>query len=355
MRYTLRNAVRCLCALAFAATFAAAVTRGQSRDPRIITARAGGVNFVAGDVKVQNTGQSGWQRLTMKDDLKSGDLLKSGPGGRVEVLLNPGSYLRLGENSELEMADASLETLRLKLYKGSAVIEATGFDDMTLLISLDTPQTTAKIIRRGIYRFNVTPSNITEVVVEKGRALVGKDPATVVKGGKVARVGAGGVVELAKFDKKMRDALDLWSKERGVELAQMNRKLRMKETNALLASTDFSRLYGRFGSFAYGVWVFNAAAGCYTFLPFYYSWNSPYGGWYGNSWGYYPGCYGCGSRDNGNNWPTDTSSPGPKNYPSPPPNNPTPSASNPIPVSKGSSGGDGIFSPSSGGAGKSKP
>jgi len=42
----------------------------------------------------------------------------------------------------------------------------------------------------------------------------------------------------------------------------------------------------------FGLWTFNASFGCYTFLPFYYGWSSPYGHYYGSYlWpgGYYGG------------------------------------------------------------------
>ena len=338
MRNTPRHTASCLLALVFASACAAVTAQGQSRDLRIVKAVAGGVNFVSGDVKLQAPGRSGWQAITMKDDLKSGDIVKTGSDGRVEVLLNPGSYLRLGVNSEFELTDASLDKLRLKIYKGSAVVEATGYDDMLLAIAIDTPRTELKLVRRGIYRINVTPTGETEIAVQKGRALVGKEPAaTVVKSGKVARVDAGGV-EVAKLDKKNFDALDLWSKERAEELAKLNRRLKARETNALLANANFNRFYGRFG---HGVWVYDPVSRCYTFLPFFGSWTSPYGSGYGSYYPTYPCQYGgCNSSGRWNNDPwagNMPSSPSPKSY-DPPPSSSQPSYS--IPVSRGSGGGD---------------
>jgi hypothetical protein len=60
--------------------------------------------------------------------------------------------------------------------------------------------------------------------------------------------------------------------------------------------------HARMGDFSWngygygGFWFWNTAASCYTFLPFYSNWRSPYGFWYGR--GYYlvpfggPGAYG---------------------------------------------------------------
>lgn len=345
MNTTLRNSARGLLALVFAVTFAAHSAHSQSRDLRVIKAVAGGVNFVSGDVKLQTTAQSRWQPLTMKNDLKSGDLVRTGTDGRAELLLNPGSFLRLGFNSELELTDASLDTLRVKLNKGSAVIEAAGYDDMPLAIGVETPQTEIKIVRRGIYRINITPANETELAVKKGRAVVGKGSETIVKGDTVARVGASGVT-LAKLDKKNLDALDLWSKERAGELAKLNRNLRDRDARTMLASTYLDRFNSSFGRYGTsGVWVYNTRAGCYTFLPFYGSWNSGYGYSFAGFWPS-PSCYSCNSNGYWDNAGSSASSP--SSFPAPSrvytPN------SDPIPVSRSDSGGG---SPSPGG--KSKP
>jgi hypothetical protein len=262
----------------------AASVRAQAplRHDRILVARAGVVNFVAGAVEYNHEGETAWRALTDKDELKSGDVVKTGAGGRAEVLLNPGSYFRLGELSQFELADASLDDLRLKLNAGSAIVEATGYSKLDLAIRIETPQTRVVVVRTGIYRINVLASGVTEVAVWKGRALVG-EKAEVVKGGRVVRVGAGGEVLAAKLDKKTRDGFDLWSRERGKELAKVNEMLRREsqETVSLLNAFDFNdNFYG-------GVWAFSRVRGCYTFLPYVPTWRSPYGHSYG-SWYFNP-------------------------------------------------------------------
>ena len=46
----------------------------------------------------------------------NGDAVRTGLDGRVEMLLNPGSYMRVGENSEFELADNSLNNLEVRLW-----------------------------------------------------------------------------------------------------------------------------------------------------------------------------------------------------------------------------------------------
>jgi hypothetical protein len=63
-----------------------------------------------------------------------------------------------------------------------------------------------------------------------------------------------------------------------------------------------------------GVWFFNARSGCYTFLPFYYGWGSPYGGSYSTSI-YYPPAYTGGSNGPGYHPPAGGANGGSQPYP----------------------------------------
>lgn len=269
---------------------AAVAVPAQNREKYIISAKAGGVNAVSGQVMFQRKGEKGWQLLTAKDDLNSGDVVKTGSEGLVEVLLNPGTYLRLPENTEFELSDASLDSLNVKLFKGSAIIEAAGIDGSDTTIHFVTPQTSINIVRKGVYRINVLPAGQTEVIVRNGRALVGNE-ALKVKGGNKVLVGGGAPLVLAKYDKKNQDQFDLWSKERAQTLARANQKLSERAINGFFSSYsrgDWSNLYS---ASQYGIWFFNARLNCYTFLPFSLGWGSPYGYSYITSVYYGPRVY----------------------------------------------------------------
>lgn len=281
----------------------ALVDRQATRDSRLISAKAGGVNFIAGDVKTRRAGARDWLAVTVKDDLKDGDSVRTGADGRVEVLLNPGSYLRAGASTEFELTDASLDNLRVRVTRGSVFVEATGYDSLGLSIQISTPQTRVEIVRAGVYRIDVAQSGETVVAVQKGRALVGEGAgAQVVKGDKEARVAGAGAVEVAKFqkkDKKQRDELDQWSRERGKELAKINGALANRQTNSLLASYQgISDMFRADFPNSYGFWFWNTGRNCYTFLPFYTGWRSPYGYGYGSMFNYYDyyNCPGCPAR-----------------------------------------------------------
>jgi len=277
------------CALVLASLFCAAVViRAQNREKFVISAQAGGVNSVIGRVTVQSADRSHPELLTAQSDLKSGDIVDTGTTGRVEVLLNPGSYLRVAEGSRFALADTSLEHLKVNLIKGSAIVEATGTDGVNTEIDIKTPQHDLVIVKRGIYRVNVF-SNRTELLVLKGKAIVNGDQQSPVRGNQKIVLGAG-PPSVAKLNKNELDEFDSWSKNRAETLARANRRLPARDLNAFLASYD-DRWNRNLFTRPSGVWLFNAGAGCYTFLPFYFGWGSPYGPSYSSL--LYGGCYNC--------------------------------------------------------------
>src|SRR5256714_11043214 len=85
MKNILKASLRSFIALSFVSVFAVALAHAQNREEHFISARAGGVNFVAGDVRARREGESDWQRLSVKDELKGGDAVRTGADGRVEV------------------------------------------------------------------------------------------------------------------------------------------------------------------------------------------------------------------------------------------------------------------------------
>jgi hypothetical protein len=297
MKSAARNILQ-ISGLALGLIFSLAITaEAQNREKYIISAQAGGINYVIGNVTVQNLGAQRQRALALTDNLQTGDIVTTGAGGRVEVLLNPGSYMRVDENSEFELADASLDNLHVKLVRGKAVVEVLGAPGMELALGINTPQGETLIVRRGIYRFNVMPNATTEIVVRKGRLLYGNGTQTIVKDGQKVLLGNG--LQVAKVDKKDQDPIDLWSKERGETLARANRRL---ERNSLMEAFENYRGWADMSAWGQtsphlggaGLWVYNARTRSYCYLatgPT--SWSSPYGQSYTNGSGVYiPGVIG---------------------------------------------------------------
>ncbi len=254
----------------------------QNREKFVISAKAGGINAVTGQASVHSKGDSDWQQLTITDDLNAGDRVRTDQDGRVEILLNPGSYLRVGGNTEVELANNSLANLEVRLIKGTAIVEATGADGLELNINISTPHTKLAIVRQGLYRLNVVPGDTTELIVRKGRVIL-SDSQTKVKGGNkiIFSQTNVSVAKLTKEEKKRLEleGVDAWSKERAQTLAKANRKITDRMLNSAFASFR-DPFRDPFYSRGFGIWFYNTRVGCYTFIPFFYGWGSPYGSSY---------------------------------------------------------------------------
>jgi hypothetical protein len=251
---------------ALAAIFlAATLARAQERKPLsteeqsqyVVSAKAGVVNIVEGEVSFVRGGKA--DMLIGGDTLRAGDSVKTGRDGRTEILLNPGSYLRLSANSEFIFSDTRISLLELELTKGSAIIEASVIVDA---ITVVTPQGEFPLVNGGLYRFNVGENGSSEIIPRKGKLLAG---GVVVKEGKKATIGTGGAA-ITPFDKKVEDDFDLWSKERARVIVAANKKL---SNRALRRSTSLSM--------SGNAWIFNPFTGYYTFLPGFWGIASPYG------------------------------------------------------------------------------
>src|SRR5688500_15986988 len=106
-------------------------------DKYVISAKAGGVNFVEGAVGVvRKSGKSGV--LIKGDVLNVGDRVSTGTDGRAEILLNPGSFLRIGGNSAFEFKTTMLDDLRLSIDRGSAILEVFAAEEFK--VAVNTPR-----------------------------------------------------------------------------------------------------------------------------------------------------------------------------------------------------------------------
>ena len=277
----------------------------------MISAKAGGINAITGLASVTSRGEGDWQQLMITYDLEAGDRVRTANDGRVEILLNPGSYLRVGGNSEVELSNNALDNLEVRLIRGTAIVEATGIDGMDLNISISTPHTKLAIVRQGLYRLNVIPGDATELIVRKGRVILSDSHTKVKDGNKVIfSATAVSVAKLTKEEKKRlkEENLDVWSKQRAETLAKANSRI----TNRGVISASLpTETVIHFRVVSTGLWFYDSGSRCYTFLPFFYGLSSPYGNSYSTSF-YSPVWYpGRGYGDNqpragccGNNSPT---------------------------------------------------
>ena len=148
-------------------------------DKYVISAKAGGVNYVEGTVAVvRKTGTSGY--LMRRDEIQIGDRVSTGADGKAEILLNPGSYLRVGPNSAFEFISTSLDDVRIRVDSGSAIFEVYAADEFS--VAVITPKTMFDLIESGVYRIDVLPQGQARIEVWEGKAQTGSSSVIVKKG-----------------------------------------------------------------------------------------------------------------------------------------------------------------------------
>lgn len=245
-------------------------TIAQDASRYVVSAKAGGINYVSGDANIKRAARSDVSPASMKDSMESGDELRTGSQGRSEVLLNPGSYLRVEGNSTVQLTDASIESLRVDILAGRAIFEVAGKGDEFAPVAINAAGTSFTLRERGIYSFQILPNSTVLLRVYKGKISVrGND----VKDGREIVVGPAITTAAAKFDKDNVDDFSSWSSRRAESIAAVNRKLSDSSINSLYSSYG-SRSNGfRRG----GYWLWDPFYSTRTFLPFNSGWSSPYG------------------------------------------------------------------------------
>ncbi len=238
-----------------------------------ISARPGVVNYIEGDAFLD--GHSVSERALKATFLNANDTLSTDIG-KAEVLLTPGVFLRIGDNSQIRMISPSLTGTQVEVAKGETMIEAAGLvkDNNIQIIDHGASIT---IEKNGLYR--ITGDNPPTVAVLDGRA-------DVAYGEKKVELGRGRQVTIAeglreeKVDTKKEDDLYAWSNVRSEYEAAATYRV------AKAASVDSNYGYG--GWYGYGFdgglgpgWYWNNGFNSWAWLPGNAAFFSPFG------WGFY--------------------------------------------------------------------
>ena len=228
------------------------------------TALPGTLNYIEGQANM------GDQKLTTKSigsvELQPGQSLST-ETGKVEILLTPGSFLRIGDNSAVTMVSSSLTNTQADLTKGQATVEVAEIHRYNLL-RIGEDGTITRLQKNGLYAFDADHG---QVRVLKGQAFVQDGDQTVkVKGGHELDLNQTGELKAQKFNKKVFEDSDLYrfSDLRSEYLAEAN--------------VDAARKYYAGGSGWYGPgWYWDAPFWAYTWIPGDGMFYSPFG------WGFY--------------------------------------------------------------------
>ena len=220
---------------------------GAAFGQHVISARSGLIHYTEGDVFL------GDSRIEMKaaeyPEVKAGQHLRTADG-RAEVLLSPGVFLRLSENSEIAMESNQLSDTRVTVLNGSVLVEAGEINQGTSL-AVTVHGKVLEVRKRGVFRIDAdTPSRVRVfdgeiTVADPGRSVIVKEGRQVM---------LTSVPAIEKFQKQDTDSFHRWAGRRSGYLAMANMSAagHVRDNNV---------------PWQVGGWYFSPYFGMFTYIP----------------------------------------------------------------------------------------
>jgi hypothetical protein len=178
----------------------------------VISTRSGVVNFFEGTVTVG--GQPLETRLGRFATIPEGAELRTAQG-RAEVLLTPGVFLRVGDNSAIRLVASTLADTRVELVAGSALVES-GEPTSGTSVKLLYKTWTVTEAQKGEYRVDSEPAR---VVVRTGQVQVSADSGGPVKVQPGEQLPLAAVLVPEPVNGQSGDALNQWAQGRAESVA----------------------------------------------------------------------------------------------------------------------------------------
>jgi hypothetical protein len=222
------------------------------------------VHYVEGDVAIDGSAIN--PRFGEFPDLKKGQVLSTDEG-RAEVLLTPGVFLRLAENSSVRMISNALADTHLQVVSGSALIEA-GELLPNNAITIESVGVRIALPKKGLYGVDAASSRLR---VYDGQAIVslGNQQVVARKSHEIA-LDSDALAD-TKFDIKETDPFYRWNARRAEYIADANVISARVASNSNAGSGFFNNSAGT------GAWNWNPYFGMFTFMPASGIYASPFG------------------------------------------------------------------------------
>lgn len=287
----LRAAIIAAVSCAMAGLVAAAPAPNRPADPAGPAGPAGpgALNYVEGQVSIN--GRAITPQMVGSEMLQPGQVLSTG-AGKAEILLTPGVFLRLGDNSQLRLTSSGLADIRLALLQGQATVEADYLVKDTNL-TIDQGMASTRILNKGLYVVNAAQPWVqvlngkAEVALNGQQVKAGKgDEVTLNSSGKLKREGF-------RMQAAQNEALVRWSRLRSAYESQAN----IDTANYVAENNGGWYGAGWYWDPAFGFWSYLPGDGI-LYSPWGFGFYSPFyapvfvGGFYGG--GFHRGYYGGG-------------------------------------------------------------
>jgi len=173
------------------------------------------ISLIQGDVQVKTEDTSEWVPASINMPLRDGDRLWVPESGRAELQLRDGTYMRLDENSSLEILTIGDDSFQFYLTTGHAYVNFRGQRDS--LLQMDTPVSSIRAYDRSKFKIDVSPDGFTDISVFNGTVYAeSRNGKTRVSAGKTLSVGEDFFADLSPLGSS--DEWERWNSGRDRQL-----------------------------------------------------------------------------------------------------------------------------------------
>ncbi len=148
---------------------------GEIGAQAVVSAHAGVINFFEGSAFVND--QPVVSQAGTFSSVKNGETLRT-EKGRVEVLLTPGVFLRIDENSAFRMVSDSLTDTRVEFLRGAAILDSNDTHGK-IAVTLTYKAHDVRFPKPGVYRIDSDTGVLETYTGEAEISSAGQTPKTI--------------------------------------------------------------------------------------------------------------------------------------------------------------------------------
>jgi hypothetical protein len=194
------------------------------------------ISLIEGDVQVRTEDTGEWVPASINMPLMDGDRIWVPEGGRTELQMRDGSFLRLDENSALEILTIEKDSFQFYLTEGRSYANFRGLKGTFL--QMDTPDSSIRVYDRSNFRIETRRDGYTDISVYEGVVYAeNRDGETRVDEENTLSLGQGTYAELSPLGPI--DEWERWNRDRDRRLAERRPPSRYLPDELQAYSSDF--------------------------------------------------------------------------------------------------------------------
>ncbi|MCJ7680357.1 MAG: FecR domain-containing protein, partial [Candidatus Aminicenantes bacterium] len=181
------------------------------------------LSCVEGEVFLQRAADMSFEKAVLNMPVTEGDRLGT-TDGRAELYISRGKYIRLNHNTKidiLKLPDNSSDLVQIRVWAGSCYLRINHLDQ-DKGFELHTPDLSAYVLDRGLFRFDIRENQETELFVFQGLLEAAlEDGSVMIKADqRLEAIDGRAISDPSKFLSTTEDSFDRWNKQRDYDLGR---------------------------------------------------------------------------------------------------------------------------------------